>query len=143
VDTAHYGGQTMRKTATVVTNDPHRPSLPLSIGGTVKPVAQVEPARLVFQALVGQRLRQSVSVTPNPEKPFTVQGMRLKEGRDVRGTLRPPGAPGEPWVVIVELTRETPGRIYDILFLDTDSPTRPVLSVPIFGTVAEAPKPQS
>jgi hypothetical protein len=139
VNTENYGGQSIRKTATVSTNDPHRPTLLLTIGGTVKPVATVEPSRLVFQALAGQALRQSVSVTPNPEKPFTVKSMRLKEGRDVQAALQSPSSPGEAYVVTVELTRKTPGRIYDMLLLDTDSPTRPLLSVPIFGTVAQPP----
>jgi hypothetical protein len=139
VNTENYGGQTIRKTATVSTNDPHRPTLLLTVSGTVKPVATVDPGRLVFQVLAGQTLRRSVSVTPNPEKPFTVKGMRLRAGKDVTAALQEPSTPGAPYVITVELIRRTPGRIYDILLLDTDSPTRPLLSVPIYGTVAEAP----
>jgi len=37
-------------------------------------------------------------------------------------------------------SRQTPGWISEVIYLETDSKIRPTLNVPVFGTIIEAKK---
>jgi hypothetical protein len=65
-------------------------------------------------------------------------GQCQNSGRDPRGGLA--GGPIPVYQLTVTGSRQTPGRISDVIYLETDSKIRPTLNVPVFGTIIEAKK---
>lgn len=62
-------------------------------------------------------------------------------GRFIRFTLEnKTHANGTIYELTITSTRQQPGPISDVIYLETDSPIRPLLQVPVFGTIIEARK---
>jgi hypothetical protein len=60
-------------------------------------------------------------------------------GRDIRFSLANETRDGRAvYELTVTSTRQAPGTFSDAIHLDTDSPIRPTLQIPVYGTIIEA-----
>ena len=131
----------MNKKATVVSNDPKRPQLLLTVEGSVEVFADIHPERIILRGDGERPIRQELVVTPRAAYPFKVTEVKSKNGVNIRHELREHTTPeGIAFVITVENTKTTPGKYYDTLLIATDSPLKPTIPVHVYGTIAAAKK---
>lgn len=131
----------MKKNATVFSNDPKRPQLMLTVAGSVEHFADIRPERIILRGYSGQTIRQELVVTPRAAYPFKITAVTAKNGVHIRYEMREEETPeGRSYVVVVENTREAPGKYFDTLFMSTDSPLKPKIPIHVYGTIGSGPK---
>ena len=135
LDTATLAGRTT-KTATVYTNDPATPTLPVTMTGDVLTDVVLRPTPLYFgHVRRGTAVRREIAVMPGrPGGTATVVSVDPASAR-LKAWLEP-AADGSGQRVIVELVAaaET-GRFSDELVLRTTSERQPTVSARVLGTV--------
>jgi hypothetical protein len=133
----------MKKKVTVVSNDPKRPQLLLTVAGSVEVFADIHPERIILRGKSGQPMRQELVVKPRASYPFKVTEISAKNGVNIQYEMKEQETPeGKSYVVTVENTKTSPGKYYDTLFLSTDNPLKPKIPIHVYGTVATGPKPE-
>ena len=133
----------MKKTVTVVSNDPKRPQLLLTVAGPVEVFADIHPERIILRGTSGQPMRQELVVKPRASYPFKVTEISAKNGVNIQYEMKEQETPeGRSYVVTVENAKTSPGKYYDTLFLSTDNPLKPKIPIHVYGTVATGPKPE-
>jgi hypothetical protein len=127
----------MNKKITVVSNDPKRPQLLLTVAGAVEVFATIHPQRVILRGSKGQTMRQELVVTPRTEYPFKITGINAKNGINIQYEMRTQETPeGPAYIIVVENTKTSPGRYYDTLLLSTDSELKPKIPVHVYGMIA-------
>ena len=127
----------MKKTVTVVSNDPKRPQLLLTVAGSVEVFADIQPERIILRGNSGQPMRQELVVKPRASYPFKVTEISAKNGVNIQYEMKEQETPeGKSYVVTVENTKTSPGKYYDTLFLSTDNPLKPKIPIHVYGTIA-------
>jgi len=113
----------------------------LMVSGRVEVFAEIRPKHLRLAGKTGEPVTAMAEIMPRPDYPFNIKNVRAMNGRHIRFGLAHKAATGG---MIYELTvtsdRQDAGPISDVIYLDTDSPIRPTLQVPVFGTIIEAKK---
>jgi hypothetical protein len=133
----------MNKKVTVISNDPKRPRLLLTVAGSVEVFADIHPERIILRGKSGQPMRQELVVKPRDSYPFKVTEINAKNGVNIQYELKEQETPqGKSYIVTVENTKTSPGKYYDTLILSTDSPLKPKLPIHVYGTIAAGPKPE-
>jgi hypothetical protein len=80
-------------------------------------------------------------IVPRPDHPFKIKNIRTMNGRHIRFSLANKTAAGRTiYEITVTNTRPDPGRISDVIYVDTDSPIRPTLQVTVSGAIMGAKK---
>jgi hypothetical protein len=139
VRTAGYGGREIRESVVVHTNDPATPVLELMVSGRVEVFADIQPKRLRFTARAGEPAAAVVKIVPHPDRPFKIKNVRAMNGRDIRFSLADETRDGRAvYELTVTSTRQDAGRFSDVIHLDTDSPIRTTIQIPVHGTIIEA-----
>jgi hypothetical protein len=143
VSTKNKGGATLHKGFTVFTNDPNKPRIRLSVVGKVKGYILVLPVYVRLTGAVGEPLRQTVKLTPQKGYPFTIKSITAQRNEFVRYKLQPvdEGAEGSGYLLTVENTRTEAGNYHDTLIIETDSPHKPTLKIPVYGRIFNPPSP--
>jgi hypothetical protein len=141
VKTAGYGGREIREAVVVHTNDPLNAVIELMVSGMVEIFAEIRPNTLKLNGKIGEPVTAVVEIVPRPEYPFTVKNVRAMNGQNLQFSLANKAQAGRPvYELTVTASRQAPGRISDVLYIETDSPIRPKLQVPVFGMITQAPK---
>jgi hypothetical protein len=123
----------------VHTNDPRNAVIELMVGGTVEIFADIQPKHLNLNGKVGEPVSAVVEIVPRPDHPFKIKNVRAMNGRHIQFSLSNKAQVGRSvYELTVTNSRQNPGRISDVIYLDTDSPIRPTLQVPVFGMIIEA-----
>jgi len=136
VHTAGYGGQTMRESIQIKTNDPVLLWFSVGVVGQVEKFVDIQPERIQLAGPAGQPLSAEVAIIPRPDHPFRIGQIRLKNGKFIKYELTQRCADGKNRCVIrVENTRKEKGRYIDALFVDTDSEIKPVIPIYVMGTI--------
>lgn len=137
VNTSGYGGRTLRKKATVFTNDSKRPVLRLTITGAVKRFAEIHPKRIYLSGYGSDPIRGVVAIVPTDDNPFKIVNAKAKIGRDIRIELKGPSHKG--YELHVENLKKSKGRYTDTIQLRTDSKIKPLLVVRVIGNIKTKP----
>jgi hypothetical protein len=125
----------------VHTNDLRKPVMELMVSGMVEVFAEIRPKHLRFTGKTGELLTTVVEIIPRPEYPFKIKNVYAMNGQHIRLSLADKTQTGSPvYELTVTGSRQEPGRISDVIHLETDSQIRPMLQVPVFGTIIEAKK---
>lgn len=133
----------MKKKVTVVSNDPKRPQLLLTVAGMVEVFADIQPERIILRGNSGQPMRQELVVKPRADYPFKVTEINAKNGVNIQYEVKEQETPeGKSYVVTVENTKTSPGKYYDTLILSTDNQLKPKIPIHVYGTIAAGPKPE-
>ena len=119
-----------------------RPIHELTIGGKVERFAVINPQYVQLRGPVGSEVGRWVSISPEEKYPFKILDVRLKSGKYVKATFEERENPkGKPlFAVRLENLKTDPGRYYDQVLLDTDSPVRPTLAIAVYGQITEPRK---
>ena len=113
----------------------------LMVIGMVEVFAQIQPKILSFTGKTGESATGVAIIVPRPDHPFEVKNIRARNGQDIRFNIDKTTRAGQAvYQLTVTGSRQTPGRISDVIYLETDSKIRPTLQVPVFGTIIEAKK---
>lgn len=111
----------------------------LTLSGRVEKFADIRPERVRLSGRVGDPVSVTVLIVPREDHPFEIKNIRAMRGDHIRFGLTPVMADGKPrYELTIASTRQEPGRIVDVLKLQTDSPIRPQLQVQVFGEIIPA-----
>jgi hypothetical protein len=111
----------------------------LTLSGAVEKFADVQPERVFLNGRMGDPVSASVRIVPRPDYPFKIKNVRTKTGQHIRPTVAIREDGGKSYYELtVNSSRQQPGRIVDVVYLDTDSPVRPQIAVPVFGQIVPA-----
>ncbi|MEW6260881.1 MAG: DUF1573 domain-containing protein, partial [Thermodesulfobacteriota bacterium] len=77
-------------------------------------------------------LKSHVTVSPTPQYPFKVTGMRLKNGEFIKASYEWKDGEKKAFVQIENRMNEK-GRYVDAVILTTDSPIKPEINIPVYG----------
>jgi len=136
VHTAGYGGQTMRESIRIKTNDPGLSWFSVGVTGKVEKFVDIQPERVHLEGPAGRMLSAEVAIIPRPDHPFQIGQVRAKNGTFIKHELTQRCADGKNRCVIrVENTRKEKGRYIDVLLVETDSKIKPVIPIYVMGTI--------
>ena len=134
----------MKKKAEVISNDPARPRLALTVSGDVDLFAQIKPQHIIIRGYAGESLRRQLTVVPSRQSPFSITDVKAKHGENIKIAWKAKDSPqGKTYIIDVENTRTERGRYHDTLYLITDSALRPKIPIQVRGSIAaKQTKPQ-
>jgi hypothetical protein len=113
----------------------------LIVSGKVEVFADIRPIYLRLTGNTGESLTALVEIMPRPDYPFNIKNVRAANGQDIQLSMTNKDQAGRPvYELTVTASRQAPGRISDIIHIETDSPIRPTLQVPVYGTIMEERK---
>jgi hypothetical protein len=113
----------------------------LMVSGMVEVFAEIRPKHLRFTGQAGELMTTVVEIIPQPKFPFKIKNVRAMNGQHIQLSLADKVQNGRMFFKLtVTGSRQEPGRISDVIHLETDSPIRPLLQVPVFGLITEARK---
>lgn len=108
----------------------------MAVTGVVEKFAEVQPERIRLMGPAGTLLFAEVEIIPRKEYPFTIQDIKVKDGRFIRYNLQEKCRDGRGRCVVrVESTRMEKGRYADVIYLKTDSNIRPVIPIYVVGNI--------
>lgn len=138
--TIHKGGQHLKKTVTVITNDPEKKEIPLTLKLQVDKIYTVTPQSVALKGIEGEEIKQTVMLIPSGTFPFTLKEIRAKRGQFIKYRFEEIKiGKGLRYKVTVENTRKEAGLYYDTLYLKTDSKKKPEIQITVFGNISKAP----
>jgi hypothetical protein len=138
VNTHNKGGRTIRKHATLFTNDEENPRLKLTISGSVDKFAIIKPNQVKLRGIAGDEIKRKVTITPKKKYPFKIVKVSAKDGKDIRFELsEEKGTQGPVYALLIENKRLQIGRYFDMITLETDSQILPKLSIRVYGDLRQ------
>jgi hypothetical protein len=138
VSTQGYGGEVIRETVRIITNDETQPGLSVTVTGAVEKFAGIEPERVRLAGRVGQPVEAIVKIVPRDEYPFKIENARAMIGKYIERHLEEKKI-GErrAYLLTVRNTKTDAGQYSDRIILETDSPIRPKLQVSVYARIGE------
>jgi hypothetical protein len=138
VNTRNKGGHTIRKHATLFTNDEKNPRLQLTISGSVDRFVTIKPNRVKLRGVAGDEIKRKVTITPEKKYPFKIVKVSAKNGKDIHFELsEEKGEQGPVYALLIENKRLEQGRYFDMITLETDSEIQPRLSIRVYGDLRQ------
>jgi hypothetical protein len=138
VNTRNKGGHTIRKHATLFTNDEKNPRLQLTISGSVDRFVTIKPNRVKLRGVAGDEIKRKVTITPEKKYPFKIVKVSAKNGKDIHFELsEEKGEQGPVYALLIENKRLERGRYFDMITLETDSEIQPRLSIRVYGDLRQ------
>ena len=138
VNTHRKGGHTIRKHATLFTNDEKNPRLKLTISGSVDKFVTIRPKRVKLRGVVGEAIKRKVTITPEKKYPFKIVNVRAKDGKEIHFELsEEKNEKGPFYALLIENKRLEKGRYFDMITLETDSHIQPKLSIRVYGDLRQ------
>ena len=126
----------MKKTASVYTNDKNRPQMDLTISGQVEKFVTIRPKHINLRGYTGDSIKALVSIMPEEKYPFKILKISAKDGKNIKFQVdEVETSANGAYELKVENLKPNPGRYYDTIFLETDSKTRPKISVRVYGNL--------
>ena len=143
MNTNGFGGKTLYKTARVLTNDPQRSATQLSISGAVKVFASITPKTIKLYGPSNSLLKETVKIIPEERYPFKIIDTKAQVGKEIRFNVSEDNHSSEKsYILTIESLKQTAGRFYDTIYLMTDSPIKPKISIRVYGKISEPKKPK-
>ncbi|HEX8960661.1 MAG TPA: DUF1573 domain-containing protein [Geobacteraceae bacterium] len=134
-NSANYAGA-VTKTVAVQSNDPKTPSAILTLRGTVVEEVQFAPRQLnLGQLRTGTTKKASITVTNRGKKPLRLTAVRSTMSQVAATVEKKLLKPGESGALLVTITPRRGDRLLSgYVSVSTDSPTKPEISVPVYGS---------
>ena len=140
--TGGRGGQTLKKTVRVITNDPKKKEIPLTLKVHIDRIYTLTPESVVFKGVEGEALKTVVRLVPGKVFPFVLNEIKAKRGENIRYQVAEiKEGKGVRYELTVENTRRAAGVYFDTLYLKTDSERKPEIQITVFGNISKAPDP--
>lgn len=130
----------MKKSATIITNDPRVAEFELSMQGEVDSFTTITPPYLRLNGNVGEKISGKVVILVSEKYPFKILGVKAQVGENITFNLEENLSGNKPgYTLTVENLMEQQGRYYDTIQFKTDSKIKPVLTVKVYGNIFEKP----
>ena len=103
----------------------------------MKAFATLTPQHVKLYGTVDDNLKETVRIVPEESFPFKITDTKAQIGRDIRYSVtEDKQSPHTTYLLTVETTKRTPGRFYDTIYLMTDSPIKPKISLRVYGKIS-------
>lgn len=130
----------MKKSATVVTNDPNIAEFVLTMQGEVDAFATITPAYLRLYGNAGEKISGKVVILLSEKYPFNILEAKAQDGQNIKFNIEKNLKGNEPgYILTVENLMEQEGRYYDTIHLKTDNNIKPFITVKVYGNIFEKP----
>lgn len=130
----------MKKSATVVTNDPKTTEFELTMQGDVDSFATITPAYLRLYGNVGENISGKVVILLSEKYPFKILEVKAQDGHNIQFNLEEDLKGNKPgYTLTVENLMEQQGRYHDTIQFKTDSTIKPLLTLKVYGNIFEKP----
>lgn len=137
--TSGYGGRTVKKTATVSSNDPKTGDVKLQLSGKVEVLAEITPDRIKLMGAPGEKLRKVVEIVPSEAHPFHIVG-EPQTGKDTyRCTLEERGG---KYILTAENLATEVVSYFDEVVLKTDLSEHPEIRIRVVGIISHKTTPK-
>jgi len=124
------GGRKIHERVLLYTNDHAQPRIELSISGHVEHFARIRPPIIRLSGAPGAPVQAEAAIVPNERFPFKITGVEANDKQSLSvKVIEPAGADYPYYRLLVTNQRRLAGRFFDVIILQTDSPTRPLLQV--------------
>ncbi len=138
MSTKNKGGRTIRKHATLFTNDQQHPRLRLTISGSIDTFVTIQPKRVKLRGVAGDEIKREVTIIPGKKHPFKIVKVRARNGKDIGFQLsKEKSKEGQKYALTIENKRLQKGKYFDIVTLETDSKIRPELHIRVDGELRQ------
>jgi hypothetical protein len=130
----------LKKSATVITNDPENLEFELIIEGDVDSFATITPPYLRLSGNAGEKITSKVIILPSEKYPFKILEVKALNGINIDFYLEK-NQKGDKhgYTLTVENLLKQQGRYFDTVQLKTDSKVKSLLTVKIYGNIFEKP----
>jgi len=136
VDTHGYGGKKLTKHGTIITNDPKRPKIKLTITGNVEKFVTITPPRVQLMGPPGQPLTASLNIIPEKKYAFKIIGAKAEKGEHITVSVREEKrSEGTGYVLTVQNLKKDKGRYVDTIILKTTSRIQPTIKIQVYGNI--------
>ncbi len=113
------------------------------MSGKVKKFADIKPHYVRLSGTEGDDIHRTVKIAPLDKYPFKIKKVRAKTGENIKLSFKKVKAEEKKtYEVSVENLKKTPGSYRDVIYIDTNSKLRPVLSLNVSGTIKAKKPPQ-
>jgi hypothetical protein len=134
VKTDGFGGRSISKTATLVTNDPINYRQPVTIKGQVDLFAQIIPGKIELKGESRNKISALVEIIPSKQYPFHIVGVHFETESHCNVKLE---ELADKYLLQVENKMEKSGKYFDRIFLDTDHAEKKQLVIPVRGEISD------
>ncbi len=133
------GGTTQKKTVTVLTDDPNRPHISLTIKARIIKPYSLSPESVKLKGRLGKTIKRTLNISPTGDNPFTIQEITARRGLNIRFDLEETQKKDlVQYRLTVENTATTPGIYFDTLYIRTDSSLKPIIPITVIGKIKES-----
>lgn len=138
VSTQGYGGEVIRETVRIITNDEAQPGLSVTVTGPVEMFAGIEPERVRLFGRVGEPIEAAVNILPRDGYPFRIESVRAMIGRHIELHLEEERIKERrSYLLTVKNTKTDAGQYHDRIILETDSPISPKLQISVYARIED------
>jgi hypothetical protein len=114
--------------------------LKLSIAGIVENIVKIQPRRVLLRGFAGKPIKQTVTIVPQEKYPLRILEADPKQGKNFNYQLEPVNKAGSFFYVLtVENLMQRKGRYFGTIRLKTDSKLKPMINIPVQGSILEGP----
>lgn len=100
--------------------------------------ANINPSRIFLRGLEGETLRRRVTIKPTEKYPFRILSVKSNGADIIAYQLDQADDGGKPvYFLIVENIIKTKGYYAKNIILETDSPQRPEIRIPVYVQLLE------
>ena len=98
--------------------------------------ASITPQTIKLYGSSDTSLKGIVRIVPEKSYPFKIIDSKAQVGTDIRFNVSEVNhSPQKSYILTIENLKQTAGRFYDTIYLMTDSPIKPKLSIRVYGKI--------
>jgi hypothetical protein len=132
------GGEEIEGRIEADTNWEARPRITIDVALSVREFASVSPYRVWLRGSSKEDIVETCIVIPNRNHPFAITGIKARKGVWFSYSFREIEKEGRRgYEIALRNTRRKPGSYQDVLFLQTDSISRPEFKIRVEGRISE------
>ena len=137
VDTAGFGGTSIKKDVLVYTNDTNHQIIHLIISGVVEKFATIKPERVFFNGPANKYMSVSVLVIPEEKYPFKIIEVKALNGDNITIKLEKNTGPKfNEYILTVKNMAKVKGKYSDSILIKTDNKIHPEIKIPVLGNIS-------
>lgn len=136
--TERFGGRAIQGTIYAMTNDLKQPEIQIHVYLPVIEFAKIDPLKIILKGSFRDELSGVSTVEPAADYPFTITGIKLRKGIDIRYDYREIVEDNKKKYLVTAINKRKKKGIYrDILYVQTDNAARPEFRIRVEGYIEE------
>ncbi len=127
----------VREVVKIHTNDPAYRIFTLSMSGEVRRLANLTPEMVSLRGKPGEKISAQVKIVPSAVPDFNITKAKAKVAKEIDFTIEKLGSPPDHhFLLTVHNKKESQGRYFDIIVLETDTTPKREIQVRVSGHIA-------